>query len=594
MMDSENLQNPNVINKEQDFLGIKQKYWFIGLAVLLIICLFLVAIVVVIYISNSGLTAADPIPGLTPKDSSLSISMDLIKAQSAEFMDTAQVFQQLADFYPDLSMMEALDQFMQEKTGMSFTMDVLPWIGRYAGLVVMEIDPNGIEGPDAVFIVTTRSKSKADDFLQKFVSYLESSNGSQFVTKEVNGITFYSSSAIDNNTTIGRSGNLVFLGTSIQAIQEIIDLKEADSFSSSETYSRVAGELPDDSFGYLFMNLSDNQAVTNLILNEMDIPVLLSTTISNLNMPDMVGVALSITGDGLQMDTAATVDQGTMTDFQKDFYQVTYGLTDLDQLMPYDSFLFIGTNGSLRPARYFTGDGPLNNPDMQESFNLLVGEYGIDINKIANVLTGEIGLAVGPANDGLMTMLQDTSLGVTLIAGTDDEPALNAQVQNAIESFITNYLGSLTGGIDIPFMDLFLQSMNQPVTYGDYDLQEFSLGSLFSSSGLFIYGADNGYFIFGSSPAILSESMGGGQNLAQNIKYQDTWKSFPASSTPYVYIDLAELVSFIDQTDPYAFTDEYSEIPNMINKIPVLAIAKQDPSNYVSRSTMILFVDKDQ
>jgi hypothetical protein len=593
MMGSESIQNPNM-NQSHVFLGIKRKYWFIGLAVLLIICLAIAAIIALIYLNNSGLTVADPIPGLTPKDSALSISMDLIKAQAGEFMDVAQVFQQMADFYPDLSLMDALDQYMLDEMGMTFTKDVLPWVGRYAGLIVPKIDTNDIEGSETVLIISARNKSKADEFLQKFVNYLEDRSGDLFETIEMDGITFYSNSVTGRDTTVGRSDNLLFLGTSIQVIQEIINVKEADSISSLNTYKNILNELPDDSYGKLFLNLTDNQVLTNLILNEVDIPVLLSTTISNLNMPDLLGVAFSITNDGLLMDTAATVDQDQMTGFQKDSFQVSYKRSDLDQLMPYDSFLYFSTNGTLPPARYFSGNGPMNNSDIQESLSLLENQYGIDINQIANALTGEIGLVVGPANSGLIPLLQNTNLGLTLIAGTDNEAVLNTQVQNAFDGFLNDFMGNLTGGINIPFLDLFLQSMKQPVTYGSFDLQEFSMGSLFSSTGLFVYGADNGYFVFGSSPDVISESMEGGQNLADNSKYKDTWNSFPSSSTPYIYIDLVGLVKFIDQSDPTVFINEYSEIPNMITKVPVLAVTRQDPSNYVFRSTLILFVDKDQ
>ncbi|MFC2028390.1 DUF3352 domain-containing protein [Chloroflexota bacterium] len=507
-MDNETTKDSQV-NKSKEFYGIKRNYWFIGITVLVIICICLV-VAGIIYFTNSGLGESDPIPGLTPKGSVLSLSLDMIKAQTQEVEEVTRIFLQLADLDPNQPMMDSLDEIMLKEMGMTFSNEVLPWIGRHAGLIVHSIDPNEIKDSEGVLVFSARNKSKADQFLIRFVNYLEESSGTQFELSEIDGVEFYLSSTETTFAAICRHDNFLFLGTSMDSIKAIINLNESESITSLDTYNKVTSALPANSFGSIFLNLSDNQVITNLILKQTDLPILLSSTISFIIKPEVVGIGMYVNKDGLQLETASTVKPESMTDFQKNSYRATFKESNIDQLVPFNSFLFLNSNSSLPPARYFSSDGPLNNPDINESLRLLVGKYGVNANEIANLLTGELGISLNPASGGLLSMLQNLNFGMTLIARTNDETALNTQVNSALDSSIDGLIANLTGGFNLPFMDFFLESMKQPVSYGDYKLQEFTLGSFFSMNGLFVYGADNGYFVFGSDTASLSSSMGGG------------------------------------------------------------------------------------
>lgn len=574
MMENNGSASPKLKSlSEKKTLGVANKFWMIGCSCLVFLCFCLVAAVLIYFFVVKGV-GGDPIPALAPDDSDFIISVDLLKAQSNEVTDIIQVFRDMVDDgSKGQTPIEALDEAMLTEMHMTFSDDVLPWLGRYAGLIVYDYDINGFSDPELSFIVAVRNKSKADDFIQELVSYLVKENGSRYDTFERNGITYFSISDSDMSM-IARSGNYIYFSTSEAAMRRSINLKKADSLASMDGYKQAVAALPKDRLATLYLNGSSFPKYFGWMTDDLDLSSYLGTY--SMDLDSIAGSAMSIAAntDGIRLDFATALDPEMLSTFQKDNLNIKYKRSDLEKMVPEDTFFYTALYSSKGPGYLLESGSPLGSPDIQESLDLFDQQYGFNIKEFLNSLTGEYGVAVGPAKDGVLAESM-ANIGITVIAGTNGQGDLNDIIMDALD----NNLGSM-GGYRF-----------EPVSYGKYDLQGLIIETISYQDPSLIFGEDQGYFVLGTSPSNLSKSLDGTHSLADSDKYRQTWKAFSAGSIPVLYVDLVGLVDFIEEYDPYTFEYELSAIPGNVHKIPVIAMTIDKPSKYVSSGSIMLFVE---
>jgi len=551
--------------------GVPKIVWYVGCGCLL---LFACAVVVggLIYL---GLTlfGGDPIAAVVPGDSTFYASVDLSKTQSDQFNEIVSVFQEAAEVEEPQTLTDTLDTNMKDELGLSFTDDVVPWLGRHAAFVVTSGDFSGSDA-EFMFIVETRSRGNADDFVSKFVAALEDKQDKKFSQDEKDGVTIFTSKAEfdwEDDMVIARAGKFVYLANSEDAVLESINLARSDSLAGSDGYKNAVTALPRNRVATFYMN----PEFLNSVYEEMSLYGPSSAGL--LADTGLAGIAMSISivDEGVRLDGATAYDADKIDDFQKETLGASYLDLTTDALVPGDTFFFAGVNTSLGFGRFTEPDSPLYNSDMAESFDLLESKYGISIPDLFDLLSGEFAFAVGPARDGMLAELGEVNVGLTMLASTSDEQGFNDWFD---------------GFLDAASSDLYLEYDSSNTKVGDYQLKELSIQDIPGPYAL-IYGADNGYIILGTSKSLLEAGLDSGDTLANNPTYIETWKAFPSDSVPYMYMDVKEFMNFlVDSADSYNAESMRNTRKNL-EKIPVVAIAMNQNSNYVQSFTAIVFID---
>jgi len=567
-------ETPGVQTEPEKTKGIPKSVWFIGGGCLLLLCAA-VCVGLGIYLWSNFFGGGD-IASVVPNDSLVYVSVDLTNIQSESVDKVANVFQDLAEVDDKKTAIESLDESMDQEYGMSFTEDVLPWVGQHGAFVITDGDLTS-EDFEFMFIAETRNKSKADEFLTKFVAAAADKQDMTFETSERDKITFYTyKSDYDSSQDVilARVGNFVYFSNSEDAIVKSADLKKADSLADDQNYKDGISALSGNSIVTMYFGPDAYvQAIEGM---GSDFFYGSGVPLSELENTGIAGFAMgmSVEDAGVRFDFAAVYDEANMSDFQKDMFNITYSKSQTDTLLPGDTFFFLGVNSSQNFGRYLQEDSPLYDQDVQESFDLLEKEYGVSITDLFNLLNGEFSLAIGPANDGMPVDLGEINMGVTILVGTNDEEGFTKWFENAI---------------DAAFTSMYTDYKIEDTTIGGYALQELSIDDYSGMIPALYYGADNGYVVLGTSKGILEDGLSQKNTLADNATYAGTWNAFPSGSVPYMYLDVQGFVSFLKESDPNTFSGSES-VEKGLKRIPVVAVSMNKPNGNVRSQTLIVFI----
>jgi hypothetical protein len=530
--------------------------------------LLLLAVVVAGVLIFSGLfSGKDPIAAVVPNDALVYMSVDLVKTQSEDVNHIVNILQAMSD-EKQQTLVETLDETLQQELNLSFTNDVLPWLGRHASVAVTEGDlANG--DVKFMFIMETTNKGKADEFITKFTAALDQNQGRAFDESEKDGVKIYTSGTGSDAMAIARSGKFVYLGNSEDAILKSISLQNSDALSKSAAYQATLESLPlpGDRLSTIYIS---GDVYKDLIASAGGNMGAYQGFIENI---EGMGLGTTFTEAGLQLDFVARYDAEKLSDFEKQSLGLAYLPPTTDALVPADTFFFVGTNTSTSVMALTPTDNPLYNADVQESFDLLEQQYGISIRELLEVLGGEFAIAIAPSSDGLLNQQPPApELGFTIIASAKDEQGFIDWADRAL--------------------DVAAEQMGTPLeknsaSFGKYELKEASI----QQATALVYGADQGYIFVGSSSDMLRDGLSGENTLANSETYRNTWKAFSANSAPYMYLDLHGLMETIAaHADTYGMSNA-DDLRDKLKDIPVIALAWNQSDEFTRNLTMIVFIE---
>ena len=538
-------------------------------------CLLLIVVAIIVGLLvyfGPMLFGKDPIAAVVPADSIFYMNVDLVKGQSNDLGKIVSVFQEIAG-QDQKSLVNSIDSYMSENLHMTFTDAILPWIGRYGAFVVTSGD---LSSGDAKYmlIVQTRNNSQADKFIQDFTKALEDYNLMTFSQEKVNGVTLYVHKAENDwekDSVIARAGKFVYIANSEEAVLESAKLQKSASLAGSKMYQAAIAALPSKRLATLYVGGQAYADLLSTMMSEMYSGALSSADLENSGLGG-IAMGVSAVDVGLRIDVAISYDAAKLSDFQKDSLKAFYKNPATDNLVPEDTFIYMGANSSQSPGRLLQEGSPLYNQDVKDSLDLLDKQYGIDIQELLNLLGGEVGFAVGPSTNSIFST-SGVDLGFMFLASTNDEAGANKWLDN---------LASVAS------KDMYMQFTTTDAQVGKYNLQELSVDTGGEKVTFLLYGADNGYIVLGMGQDMLEQGLSGQHSLANNATYRNTWKAFPSGSVPYMYVDLAGLVKVIKSSaDPTAF----KSVEKGLAKIPVIALSMNKPHGYTLSSTLIVFID---
>lgn len=549
--------------------GIPKAVWLVGCGCLaLLVCAALIA-VLAWFLLPRLMGGGDPISAVVPGNAVAYVNIDLIKAQSDQVNKIASALQQAAKTSKNETSLEMANRVMNDEYGMSFAADVLPWIGQYAGAVLTEVDFKS-GNSKYMLIVETRDTAKADAFILKFTAAMETKKSTVFEKSEQGGVTLYThtGSNIKDTIVIARNGNFVYLANTEDAITASAKLKSGDSLSGAQVYKDSIAALPADRIASAYIGADIYQKYIESMGSTLPSSTTLASSLAGL---EGLGLSLSAKDVGLQMDMAIAYDKDKLSQFQKDNLAIKYKNPTVDKLLPDDTFLYLGMNSTQNFGKYLQKDSPAYTKDVQESLDLLEKQYGVSLQKLFGLLSGEFAIAAGPATDGMLPEVGKIKAGVTILASTSDE--------SGFDSWFKDLLAGLS-------KNMKLTADTKDVTIGNYALRSLTIPQgLGYESPVLYYGADKGYIVLGTSKLGLEKGLGGKNTLAGNTTYTNTWKAFPSGSVPYMYVDIAKVVDFIKTGDNTSSVDTSGW-----EKMPVFAATINQASGYTQSYTLILFV----
>lgn len=536
------------------------------------------AVIVAVIYFGLPLFGGDPIVSVVPNSSMMYMGVDLSQTQSENFGDIVTVVQELADEDTGKTMAESLDKLMQDELKMSFTNDVAPWVGRYGAFVITEADFSS-DDAKMMFILQTRNQGKTDEFLTTFIAALEKEQGMEFEQSETNGITFYTDK--DQEMVFARNGKFVYLANSQDTVLASASLQKSDSLGSLQSYKDGVAVLPKARLATVYMNGNTLAEGLSSFFSDVYGPGY-SSYMENIATEGLSGMvmSLSVEEEGLRMDTASIYDETKINEYQKEVLATDYLAPKADALLPEDTFLFMGSNASQAPSSYTKVDNPLYSSDVEESFDMLEQQLGINVRELFDLLGNEVALALGPADDGLFAEAAEINIGFTMLAGTTNEAGFTEWFDGALNKVFTQ--------------NMYTEYDISDTKIGEYDLKQLNLPNDSETVAAFIYGADNGYFVLGTSPSMLENGFSGTKTLANNETYRQTWAAFPAGSVPYLYMNVTEFMNFLaDNAGAFGGSD-IVDAQKKLQKIPVVALSMNNTTGYIQSVTMIVFIDKGE
>jgi hypothetical protein len=215
----------------------------------------------------------DPVPASIPETAGIYMGVDLLNIKPEKitgiYKPFADALGQGSGNSSIDSTLKDLDQQFNEGIGMTLTDDVVPWVGRTAGLAILSIDPNNPEGQDLVLSVQSRNNKLADAFLQKLKGKLEEKNGVTFNEGSYKDVPIYSMPPRNGSMGVAfaRSGDVVLLGLHESSIQESIDAQKSGSLSKDKTYQELVKQLPSDRLVTLYIGSSQAKAMYQSLLS---------------------------------------------------------------------------------------------------------------------------------------------------------------------------------------------------------------------------------------------------------------------------------------------------------------------------------------
>lgn len=566
------LEDENREDKGTPSKGIPKAVWY-GVGGFLVI--LVIAALGVIFFGSRLFGGGDPIAEITPSDTMLYMSFDFLNLQSQDTDEILQVFQEMSHA-EKMTLIESLDEYMADEFEMSFTDDVMPWVGQYGAFIITNGDLYN-EDYEYMFVVEARNKGKADNFIEALVEKLEQDQDIQFNIEEKEGVMLYThKDEYGEDTYIAREGSYIYYANSEDAIFDSVNLKKDDSLASTDSYKNITAELPDNRIALMYIGGTFYQNLFNAMAESLYYPGV--NNLENFGWGGM-GMSMAVEDEGLQFDLAMTYDEENLSDYLRNVLSVEPLPPETDKLVPENTFFYFGVNQSNNPYTSLE-DNPFYSEDIKESYEMFEDQFGISIEEFLNMFTGEYAFALAPAKDGVLSELGELDLGFTFLASTDDEVGFS--------EWFTNVLDVLE---DTLAQDMYMEIDTQDATIGDYALEELIVESYGERISLLYYGASNGYIIIGTSEEMLGDGLGGENSLADNETYQNTWKAFSPSSVPYMYVDLLKFFDFIkDNTASYT-PDEIREIEDNLEKMPVIAMVTNPPSGYTQSFTIILFIE---
>jgi len=422
-----------------------------------------------------------------------------------------------------------LDEMLAAEIGLTLREDVMPWLGRSAGLGLTDLTlaPDGsIQGLDWLLVAGSQDRQAADDFLEKLGRQVTELTDIQPAESHYRGrtITSFDLQTAGSPTSalaFTRSAGQVILGSDKATVQSAVDAQTDESLADEEGYRQLAAALPEGRGLTLYADVAQAPELSRLLGNLAPLAIG-PLDLTNLRLPPGA-VGVSIVDEGLRLDTASQNSGGAAAGEAPGPRQMA-GLLPVGTLAYLTGDSLDGVWGSFKDSLEAGG----NLADFEESMALFSREFGFDPDReLLPVLDGEWTLALLPADQGLLADQSELPLGLVLLAGGEDPAALD---------------GALTG------VNRGLEEQRLPLETAELAGATATFIDLESLLGgpLPLYGVDGEYLFLGTDAESIEQVLSGGTALNGDSEHVAAASLLPEGYEAGAYVDVSRLLALLD------------------------------------------------
>lgn len=526
----------------------------------------------------------NPAAEAVPADAGMFMGLNLLNATPAKLDRVIVPFKNAAkeaglEVEDTQSMQDQLDTWLQEELGIS-VQDITPWIGQYAGLGFFDfgLDASGsIEEIHLVFAVEARDKSAADDFLLKLKESLSESTGAAVQEAEVKGVKVYELEDPFQPIAFCRSKNLVLLATGRNDLERAIAAQQGVSINDHVGYAKLSQNLPGDRALTIFINFAQYRQLLEPLLEEIE-----SDLPSQLNLEQLMGIywtdlvaSISIVDEGLQMDVFSAYNLSEMPEDQRLVLESLGNKVTSHRLLPENTlFYYQGSHLDLtwKSLRDLYSQG-ISAEDFDESMELFKEQFGFNPDtELFPALDGEWAIGIFPSSEGILAEMAELPMGFAFLA------------QTSRPDMIKNTLEALSAGLKEQGMQVTERAVkNQTIFTLGVPEQDFSLVS---------YGLHSSYLTVASNEAVVENMITRKAVLADNAKFQQTWKAFSTKMQPSFYLNLQDALGTLREQQTALNLREFNQATAYIEPIQTIAIAVAPMRANLVHSRLVIFLEQ--
>jgi hypothetical protein len=368
--------------------------------------------------------------------------------------------------------------------------------------------------------------------------------------------------ADEEQPTTAIVAGVVVIAGDVDTMRSVIATAQGGaSVQSDPEFQAISAELPQSNLGMAYMNMAE----VGRLIDSLGTAGMMSGT-EQLQAAQAIGMTVSATGDGLQVDSATTTDPSKLTQEQRDQLAASEGPNPLLDMVPSDAYAVLATAGVT--AGFETSIRQIAQLDPTTARQVerldLFGPNGL-----LTHLSGDVGLQVGPGA-GLLPV------NGTVMVGVDDA--------DATEAWLTAHLPELLE--DTPAGQIQWRTE-------DYNGTTIHSSDPLSGSIPVAWGVTDQALVVGLTAASVEQAVdlasGTGETIASSAAFQSVASRLPGTSS-VVYVDVQQVLSAVETFMP---SEQYQEFERegAANIEPISVVAAGTESDETgSRSTLLIEV----
>lgn len=531
----------------------------------------LVGIVLLLVLDPFGLFNAGPkaVASAAPADSDFFMTVNLSKLMEDDAVDTILAFANAADssIRSKEDLLDNLDDAFDEYVDMTFTGDIQPWVGQYVGISLKGIsDPDYFSDGtiDFSMSVQIRNTSKADSFLEDFISNLEDMQDYDFDNDEYKGVDLNvgTNGSGEKDLIIARTGKLMIIASTMDAIEDAIDAQKGESMADNKDYLKLSQTLDSSSAVFVF---SDLGALMSVVEENIDF----YHRYVNLDILVASAASLSFVEDGVALDSAVLYDPDELTTDQIALLEAGGGFGDLAMNFPRDTLLIMGGNhldmawDAYRDLIVDTIGSDFDSS--MEMFEDMVG-FNLDTDLLP-LMTGEYAIGIFPSREGMLSEMAEVNLGGMAIFTTSNGNQIY-DYANDVEDVIYE-------------SGMAVEKESNP-----FDI--WTVIDPYSEVSVISYGVRDAYLVISTNVNEMEDTFARNSSLMDSKFYKLAISAFGNDLTPFIYINFSDGLEYMaDQ-----MSSSESESLDALKPIQAIIGGVAKMKNNMTHSRILILIDK--
>ena len=497
-----------------------------------------------------------------PANTAVYVAVDMLGLTDPNAERVLNVFQELAAAGEEPKDINAqLDESLNDKYGLTFSNDILPWMNRYAGIAILdfELDQFGELQPEGVaFLLSVANTKGAEAFAEKLIAGVESSTGQTLVVETYGKTEIHVLDADfdSDDMAFALTKGIFILADNADTIKTVLDAPESETLMNSAAYRNALAALPNEPFASFYLSTGFYATLLES-LSQNGNPFAANPTLMAQMQDASVMMGLSFNEVGVVLDIAAAPGTDELYQQAIDGYAaLETNQIGMEERFPAETYFYVQgflPEGQMAQQLAANSDSP-EFKDMEVSIALLENELGFNLfdDFLVNL---ESGMALGlvAAEDGFLVESENINMGLVFISGVHD-----TTVAQGVVDGLNTYIES----------EFFLPPSSKIINGEPL----YFVGDPFGSTEFFAYGLLEDELVLGTSVSVTEDLFNGGDSLAQNARYQALWESFPSSAMSIMYVDIDALMQVM--SDNFTASELANAAP--FTRLGIVSLAPED------------------